>query len=245
MFTFFEKEVQAEVTAEKHIRIVRKYDMPIAVIMYFFLCILFVLMLTEIYSKSHYSGKGFAMRQFITGAVMTIPAAAIEYVLGRILNSFEEQIFLFSWMVWGYNAVAAGLSEEGMKIIAVKSSSGKENTEDSDHYKYILTAVNTGLGFSVLETIMYAAAYGGQSFFNHVAMTMPMHICCAVLMGYYYGNWKINKHIKSRYYAYAIPVMVHAGYDFLIHNDTPVCGWIAIAMVVVMEVSVRKKLRGK
>lgn len=222
--------------------------MLITIIIYFILWILFILMLTEIYSKSHYSGKGFIRCQFITGAVMTIPAAAIEYVLGSILNTFEEQVFLFSWMIWAYNAVVAGLSEEGLKLIAIKSSArGKTSaaTANNTRYKYILTAVNIGLGFSILETIMYAAAYGGHTLLNHVDLTMPMHICCAVLMGYFYGDWKVNKHIKSRYYAFAIPVIVHAVYDFLIHNDAPACGWIAIVMVVVMEIAVKKKLRGK
>ena len=108
--------------------------------------------------------------------------------------------------------VIAALCEEVFKFLAMVLASKRRGTI-RNLFDAVLCGAIVGLGFEILEDIIYAVDAVSVVATVVRALT-PFHFLFGALMGYFYGKAKMTG--KKGYYvpALLIPILVHGLYDF-------------------------------
>lgn len=180
--------------------------------------------LTWIYIKDKYEKEPikFLGKLFLIGALISIPAIAIEDILMKV--NIENEFLNLTYSAF----IVAALTEEMLKAIILISYTleSKYYTEKLDGIVY---SIFITLGFATIENIIYIF---GESYLNvfevglsRAIISIPAHIMFAITMGYYLSMYRFNKEKinKSKLYLLNIiflPVIFHGFFDFLLMLKT-------------------------
>ena len=156
------------------------------------------------------------------------------------------------------NFICVALVEEGLKWIAVHILTAK-NKNFNSLFDGIIYCVFVSLGFAAAENVSYVLQYGFSTAVVRALTAVPGHTCFAVIMGYYYSMWHVQKQaqiIESDMRARGMiapgasafntrtpnilsllfPVLVHGFYDFCCSLSSAFATVLFYAMLISLYV---------
>ena len=117
------------------------------------------------------------------------------------------------------------LVEEGCKYFSFKLMVFHDRAFDNT-YDGVIYGAAAALGFATFENILYVFGGGIGTGILRAVLSVPMHACTGILMGYCFGISKYKKYNdieqnrNPQRLAYVISILIHALYDFfLMAND--------------------------
>ena len=193
--------------------------------------------------------KGLLFKLFILGAISIIPAVLLEWgaewVLESSLTDGMDELLIIALD----NFLGVALMEEFCKYIMLKKGSWKHPAFD---YRFdgIVYSVMVGMGFAVVENIMYVVENGLSNAIMRALTSVPGHASFAICMGVYYGAAKVAESWgdlaqskKLRKKALWMPVLMHGFFDFCLSVDS----WVAIVVffiyIIAVDIVVIKKIK--
>lgn len=131
------------------------------------------------------------------------------------------------------------LVEEGCKYFSFKLMIFHDRAFDNT-YDGLIYGAASALGFATLENILYVVQYGFGTGILRAVLSVPMHACTGIFMGYYFGISKYKKYNdiqqdkNPQRRAYVISVVIHALYDFLLMANDAVNApeWFPVITVI-------------
>jgi RsiW-degrading membrane proteinase PrsW (M82 family) len=167
-----------------------------------------------IYHRDKYEKEPLSalIEALFAGAMIVLPAVLIESVLTLPVRTSG------SIMSAGYNGfIVAGLTEEGLKFLALFLFFWR-NKNFTEKFDGIVYSVFIALGFAGVENIMYVFKGGYGVGITRALTAVPAHALFGIIMGYYFGQAKFSPARRGIYlfFAFAIPVLFHGLYDFLL-----------------------------
>ncbi|MBT3704329.1 PrsW family intramembrane metalloprotease [Candidatus Peregrinibacteria bacterium] len=168
---------------------------------------------------------------FFWGVFSTIIAGGIEInVDSWIPESFNFWVYIFIM-----SFITTALVEEGIKLWIVKKVAWphKKFNEVMDGITY---AVIAGLGFAMLENLLFVLSTNIEVGIARGLLAVPAHALFSGLLGYYIGEAKFqNTPWDARnklWKGFLIAVFYHGLYDFLLFSQTSL--WILILPLLVI-----------
>ena len=165
---------------------------------------------------------------FFLSVASTISAIILEEIGDNLMEK------LFSSMGQDYKTVMGmlfqtifviAMVEEGCKYFSFKLMIFHDRAFDNT-YDGVIYGAAAALGFATLENILYVFQGGFGTGVIRAVLSVPLHACTGIFMGYYFGISKYKKYNDIKHdknpqrRAYLIAVIVHALYDFfLMAND--------------------------
>jgi RsiW-degrading membrane proteinase PrsW (M82 family) len=165
-----------------------------------------------------------------------VPSIIQAFFLGFLIifpAGFLNNYFIFS----NENSVSltfiAGFTEEPIKFIALYLFLRKK-TEFDEPMDAIVYATLLSLGFATLENFQYVYLSNNDIFsiftaFQRAFTAIPLHACCGIIMGYYYGNYVFKGSNKFLLKSICFPIIIHSIYNYL-------CDSNAIILVIYIPV---------
>jgi RsiW-degrading membrane proteinase PrsW (M82 family) len=89
----------------------------------------------------------------------------------------------------------------------------------------IVYATLLSLGFATLENFEYVYLSDGEVSSMTIAAirafsAVPLHACCGIIMGYYYGLYIFQGSINLILKSISFPIIIHSSYNYLVNfND--------------------------
>lgn len=150
---------------------------------------------------------------FGLGMLSAVPALGLQLLAAKMgFDPSDSLIFLLLDVF-----IIVALSEELVKFIMLMAYPYRRPffNEPMDGIVY---AIMVGMGFAVVENIMYAYNYGIDTVIVRAFTAVPAHAIFAVFMGYFVGLSKFHPASKWKLIAFGffLAVMVHGIYDFFI-----------------------------
>ncbi len=184
----------------------------------------------------------------IMGALSVIPAIILEILAGYILNGIFSSPS--SYMYIACDAfLGTALIEEGVKYIVLKKFTWK-NPEFDYTFDAIVYSVCVGMGFAIIENIMYVLENGLGNAIMRAITAVPGHAVFAIYMGYYYGLAKKHENEgdtagSKRLLTSAlwVPVLIHGFYDFCLLSESGLLILLFLAFIVALFIITYKKLK--
>tara|TARA_B100001057_G_C22828610_1_gene942449 strand:+ start:78 stop:734 length:657 start_codon:yes stop_codon:yes gene_type:complete len=145
------------------------------------------------------------LKSFFAGILLCFPAGSLNYYL--IWSSSDPYFFSF----------LAGIIEETLKfLVLLLYIKPKENFNEP--YDAIVYGTSISLGFATLENLEYVyASYLADPLIISIIRAfsaIPMHACCGIIMGFYFGLFVFRGERIQVLKALLIPVSLHAIYNF-------------------------------
>ena len=148
--------------------------------------------------------------------------------------------FLNNILIWGrdqpesYTYLAA-LTEEPLKFLAIFFFL-KNKAEFNEPMDALVYGTAVSLGFATLENFSYVYTFNTDiSSFEIAALralsAVPMHAACGVVMGYYFGRYVFGGSKKMLINSLAIPILLHALYNYSTTYSLGVAILVLIGMV--------------
>jgi protease PrsW len=172
---------------------------------------------------------GLIMKALILGGVAVIPAAIMEFLLGRLLGFAVGAGMLPASALEGVAAAAFNSFvviapvEEALKLGVVLLFIWKNANfnEENDGIVYMGAAA---IGFSLLENIFYVLQSGLATGIMRAVTSIPLHTFTGVIMGYFVGIAKFTPEKKARNIGlgFIIAYLIHAVYDTFALSGTAV-----------------------
>lgn len=223
--------------------------------------VLFAIIFTK--DKADKEPLSLLLRLFAFGALSCIPAALIETLLsGAVHNIFGDG--LIYTIIDNFFVIA--LTEEGLKFLIMFWVTDK-NKNFNSLFDGLVYAACVSLGFATLENILYVVQNGVSVAIMRAIMSVPGHFFFAVMMGYYYSYYHINKLAKmgeDYYYkngyipmikqapafsykpmlalSIIIPVAIHGFYDFALTMQNVFFILAVIGLVVFLYIFCFKRI---
>jgi len=150
---------------------------------------------------------------FGLGMLSALPAVGIQMLAGKIgLDSTANFGFLLIYVF-----IIVAFSEELVKIVMllVYPYPRPFFNEPMDGIVY---SMMVGMGFAVVENIIYAYNYGMDTIIVRAFTAVPAHAIFAIFMGYFIGLAKFHTTSKRKLisFGFAVAVFIHGLYDFFI-----------------------------
>jgi RsiW-degrading membrane proteinase PrsW (M82 family) len=147
------------------------------------------------------------------------PVLFIEIFLDKLFPTDKINDFL---ILYRNVFISVGLVEEGAKWIVTKVF-GFHSREFDEIYDIIVYSVFASLGFACIENILYVFQNGLGNAIMRAILSVPGHMCFAVIMGYYFARAKLA-HINNNQPLYkknlslsiVMPCIMHTTYDALL-----------------------------
>tara|TARA_Y100000385_G_C12954075_1_gene576763 strand:+ start:61 stop:687 length:627 start_codon:yes stop_codon:yes gene_type:complete len=166
---------------------------------------------------------GLCISTFLLGCLLCIPAAS--------LNSYFIPDLSYAYL--------AGFTEETLKFAAIYFYI-RTKTDFDEPMDAIVYGTLISLGFASLENFQYVYNAGNPDFIAILRSftAIPLHACCGIIMGYYFGLYifkerdKLNL-IKSLFFAIAF----HASYNYFATRNI-----LLMFVVLIILVMFAKKL---
>ena len=166
---------------------------------------------------------GLCISTFLLGCLLCIPAAS--------LNSYFIPDLSYAYL--------AGFTEETLKFAAIYFYI-RTKTDFNEPMDAIVYGTLISLGFATLENFQYVYNAGNPDFIAILRSftAIPLHACCGIIMGYYFGLYifkerdKLNL-IKSLFFAIAF----HASYNYFATRNI-----LLMFVVLIILVLFAKKL---
>ncbi len=206
-----------------------------------------VLIIIYIYKKDKYEKepKHLIFKCVLLGMLSIIPAVigtlSIESMMG-VENPGESASVVVLAI---YAFVAVGLSEEFGKFLFLRYYIYRKDEFD-EPMDGIVYAVAIGMGFAILENIFYVLNGGLSVALMRMFTAVPAHAAFAVIMGYYVGLAKFEKHpskvssLMSQGIIYA--ALVHGAYDFFLFSNNVIGLFILAFVVLIAAIFMSRKL---
>lgn len=150
-------------------------------------------------------------RAFVIGAVAVLPAAALEYPFRSLIHGELDLVTAF-WLSFG----VVGFGEELIKLIAVYL--GVYHLPEFDEpVDGIVYAVTAGVGFSVVENVLYISTFGLEVAPLRAVIASLAHASFSGVSGHFLG--------KAKFGGAALPALsrglllaaaLHGVYDFIL-----------------------------
>ena len=177
---------------------------PLLIILYFY------------YSDRFPEPKSSIIQVFFLGILLSLPVGFINEIF--IWSVEEETGQLLSYR--------AGITEEFLKFLCLYFLVSKRDffNEPMDAIVY---GVTISLGFATLENFEYVFFFEEDMSWDdslgiaavRAISAIPMHGLCGVIMGYYLGIHCFTNKGHYVFQAIAIPMGLHALYNYLVDNE--------------------------
>lgn len=169
------------------------------------------------------------IKTFILGCLLCIPAA----LLNEIFIPNRDSAYL------------AGFTEEPLKFAAIyffiKSKAHFDEPMDAIVYGTLIS-----LGFATLENYEYVyqwAAHPEAVAVARAISAIPLHACCGIVMGYYFGMYIFNgKDHFNLLKSITIPVAFHATYNYFAVSNFLIM-YIVLIILIIFANKLHKKLK--
>ena len=148
------------------------------------------------------------IKTFFVGVFLCFPAG----YLNSYISLTEQNLgFDMSFM--------AGFTEEPLKFLAFMLFV-RPKTDFNEPMDAIVYGTIISLGFATYENIEYVYLYNEEYSSLSIATirafsAIPLHASCGIIMGYYIGLYTFKGDKKHIVQALAIPVFIHAFYNYL------------------------------
>ena len=166
---------------------------------------------------------------FLLGAVVTMPALFLETKADSIGWSESENF----WMTFFVAFIVVAFNEELFKFIALYLFPFQQKFFN-EPFDGIVYAVMIGMGFAMVENIMYVHKFGIADTWGRAFTAVPSHGVYAIIMGYYAGLAKFNLAqrwpllLKGLLFA----TLLHGAYDlFLLQQESE---WLMLLSIVIL-----------
>lgn len=176
------------------------------------------------------------------GMLSCVPAVmgtmAIEPLLGVENPGESSNIFVVAF----YAFVAVGFSEEFAKFLFLRFYIYRK-PEFDEPMDGIVYGVMIGMGFAILENVLYVLQGGLGVAFLRMFTAVPGHAAFGVIMGYYVGLAKFDKNptaLLAQGVLYA--TLVHGAYDFCLFQKNYAALTLFAFVVLYSSVYMSKKL---
>jgi len=150
---------------------------------------------------------------FGLGMLSALPAVGIQMLAAKTgLDSTANFGFLLIYVF-----IVVAFSEELVKIVMLLAYPYPRPffNEPMDGIVY---SMMVGMGFAVVENVIYAYNYGMDTILVRAFTAVPAHAIFAIFMGYFIGLAKFHATSKWRLigFGFAVAVFIHGLYDFFI-----------------------------
>ena len=166
---------------------------------------------------------GLCISTFLLGCLLCIPAAS--------LNSYFIPDLSYAYL--------AGFTEETLKFAAIYFYI-RTKTDFDESMDAIVYGTLISLGFATLENFQYVYNAGNPDFIAILRSftAIPLHACCGIIMGYYFGLYIFKKRdklnlFKSLFFAIAF----HSTYNYFATRNI-----LLMFLVLIILVMFAKKL---
>ena len=162
----------------------------------------------------------------------------LEDFLTKIEPSFTEDFHAF------YTAFfVAAFSEELFKYLAFILLIWN-NKNFNEKFDGIIYAVFIGLGFAMVENIMYVTSHGAGVGYIRAITAVPGHAIDGVAMGFHFGMAKFypKKRNIQLLYAFLIPLILHGIYDFILFSKLSQFGIIFLIYLIYIYIIGYKRI---
>jgi len=151
-----------------------------------------------------------------------VPSIRQAFFLGFLIifpAGFLNNYFIFSNENPDSLSFIAGFTEEPLKFITLYLFLRKR-TEFDEPMDAIVYATLLSLGFATLENFQYVYVFNNDissidMAFLRAFTAIPLHACCGVIMGYYYGNYVFKGSTKFLLKSICFPIIIHSIYNYL------------------------------
>ncbi len=150
---------------------------------------------------------------FGLGMLSALPAIGIQLLASKTgIDSSANFGFLLIYVF-----IVVAFSEELVKIVMVLAYPYPRPffNEPMDGIVY---SMMVGMGFAVVENVIYAYNYGMDTILVRAFTAVPAHAIFAVFMGYFIGLSKFHASSKWKLigFGFGLAVFIHGLYDFFI-----------------------------
>ncbi|WP_163101018.1 glutamic-type intramembrane protease PrsW [Peribacillus alkalitolerans] len=190
--------------------------------------------LSYFYLKDYYETEPVSVvfKSFLFGAILVFPIMFIQYVLtseqivtNHFINAFLTTSFLeefFKWFVLIYTIY--------------------QHVSFDEPYDGIVYGAAVSLGFATVENILYLFGNGIEFALGRAFLPVSSHALFGVIMGFYLGKGKFQKHRKKLMLslAFVIPFFLHGVYDYILITQVKWIYWILPFMIFLWWFGLRK-----
>ncbi len=160
---------------------------------------------------------GLIIKLMIGGVLAALASMFLEWLGDEILGIFVNQSYRYYEMLEYFLVVA--VSEESTKLFFCNKFTF-HNKEFNYRFDGIVYTVATSLGFALFENILYVYEYGFGTGVFRALLSVPMHMCFAVFMGYFYGRARladargeVSKMKNEKLAGLLVAIIIHGIYD--------------------------------
>ena len=176
-----------------------------------------------IYKKDKNKESANLIVKLLSGGLLSATLTVIiTIVLGLFFNIFSAEFTeLEGLKLIIYAFICVALIEEISKWIMLYVI-GYNNIEYDETYDILLYGAFIGLGFALIENILYVIQGGVSTAILRAFTAVPMHTILGVIMGSLLGKSKEypKSNAKNRILSILIPVIIHGTYDYCIMNES-------------------------
>ncbi len=147
----------------------------------------------------------------IAGGLSTIPIGVFQFTIGVEIDGTYPSAALNGF-------VLAGFIEEAAKLVCVYLVVWRHPHFD-ERVDGIVYAARAGLGFALVENILYLNSYAGSEgiailWVGRALLAVPGHAIWAGLMGYFLARRRFDQRGPGALGALLIAALLHGSYDF-------------------------------
>lgn len=155
------------------------------------------------------------IKAFLYGGLAILPVGIIEFPFADQLTATASPLKLLFLSI-----VIVGLTEEFFKLAAVYYGFYRSD-EFNEVMDGIIYSISAGLGFAVIENLLYTVVFGYQVGVMRAFVTTLVHASFSGVAGYYLGLAKIEAESQTKLIAIGLgqAVLLHGIYDFLVVSN--------------------------
>lgn len=183
---------------------------------------------------------------FFFGILVATFAALVEAGIKYCLFGMESPSSLLGVVAMAF--LVAALPEEGFKLLYLSKlvKHKKVQPHFDEHFDGIVYAVFIGMGFAVVENIIYVLpqenwlAVG----IGRALLAVPAHYAFAIIMGYYFSLYRfVDRSPKNACLMFLAPFLLHGAYDTLALSGTvdTLIGGIAFVVLIYFCIKMHKQ----
>ncbi len=150
---------------------------------------------------------------FVLGTLSALPAVGLQMLASNFGLDYTEH---FGYLLF-YVFIVVAFSEELVKLVMLLLYPYPRPffNEPMDGIVY---TIMIGMGFAVVENIIYANNFGIETVMIRSFTAVPAHAIFAVFMGYFVGLSKFHPEMKWKLigFGFLLAVGIHGLYDFFI-----------------------------
>lgn len=179
--------------------------------------IIFLYWLMLHYKKDAPFPKWGVLLLMLAGAVSALLAALLYNPLisvASLIYGTESAKPSFQWNLLSM-FLTAGLIEEGLKYLSCRIAISKKGMTNT-WMDCVIAFATAGITFQLIENMSYGMSSGPAGAIARAVA--PGHFVFGVIMGYYYGKFRVSGQKKHLVLCYAVPVVIHTIFDVFLQS---------------------------